>query len=87
MDSTSDGLVDAAVVGEFMEVPGLLRLGAERGGDEQRAAWDAQQLEWRRLAAVAQASITEHAKAAQQSRDEFEAALRKLVRHPDTAAG
>lgn len=54
--------------------------------DEQRGEWDAQQTEWRRLAELAQAAVTQHAEAAQLSRHDVEAALRKLVRHPEPTA-
>ncbi|MFI6658053.1 hypothetical protein ACIBL8_21320 [Streptomyces sp. NPDC050523] len=55
--------------------------------DEQRAEWDAQQQEWLRLATLAQAAVTQHAKDTQQPRHEVEATLRKLVRHPEPATG
>ena len=55
--------------------------------DEQRAAWDAQQAEWRRLAELAQAAVTRHAEDTKLSRHEVEAALRKAVRHPQPDEG
>jgi hypothetical protein len=60
---------------------------ARAWADEQRAEWDAQQQEWLRLATLAQAAVTKHAKDSQQPRYEVEAALRKLVRHPEPAKG
>ncbi|WP_406224207.1 hypothetical protein [Streptomyces canus] len=60
---------------------------ARAWSDEQRAEWDAQQQEWLRLATLAQAAVTQHAKDTQQLRHEVEATLRKLVRYPDPATG
>ncbi|MFF0087663.1 hypothetical protein ACFYR1_49785 [Streptomyces canus] len=55
--------------------------------DEQRAEWNAQQQKWLRLATLAQAAVTKHAKDTQQPRYEVEATLRKRVRHPEPAKG
>jgi len=57
---------------------------AREWSDEQRAAWDTQQAEWRRLAELAQAAVTQHAKDAKLPRHQVEAALRKAVRHPQS---
>ena len=55
--------------------------------DEQRAEWDTQQQEWLRLATLAQAAVTQHAKDTKLPRYEVEAALRNFVRHPEPAKG
>ncbi|MFF7764308.1 hypothetical protein [Streptomyces griseorubiginosus] len=55
--------------------------------DDQRAEWGSHQREWLRLATLAQAAVTQHAKDTQQPRHEVEAALRTLVRHPEPASG
>ncbi|MEU6071965.1 hypothetical protein ABZ864_47985 [Streptomyces sp. NPDC047082] len=77
---------------------GLQRQFAEAGGEgtlvparewpeDQRSEWDAQQREWRRLAEIAQAAVTEHAKDQGLGRYDVEAALRQGLRHPQPTDG
>lgn len=56
---------------------------AREWSDEQRAQWDTQQQEWRRLAELAQAAVTKHAEAAKLPRYDVEATLRKALRRPE----
>ncbi|MEV0115846.1 hypothetical protein AB0H77_21795 [Streptomyces sp. NPDC050844] len=63
----------------------------ERSAEEERAKlaglaqeeYDEQWRRWREASAVAQAAITEHAKATEQNRSEVEQAVKKAVRHAD----
>jgi uncharacterized protein YukE len=61
----------------------------ERSAEEERARlagladeeYEAQWRRWREASAVAQAAITEHAKATEQNRFEVEKAVKQAVRH------
>lgn len=53
---------------------------------EQHAAWQAAWGEWSERAGEAQVAVTEHATATGQDRGKVEAAVKKIVRHPEPVA-